>query len=111
MLPVRPALSPRSIALVRWVSLKSCVAITGFRSGGGGDATNTLGASPEGFNARVSRTPSPGVPGRWAPQSSCPRPTDRPAQLHDVADHFGHRLVVFRRDCLVDLDRGVQSSR
>ena len=33
---------------------------------------------------------------------------DRPAQPHDIADHFGHRLVVLDRDRLVDLDGGMQ---
>ena len=33
---------------------------------------------------------------------------DRTAQLHDIADHLGHRLVVLGRDFLIDLDGGVQ---
>ena len=47
----------------------------------------------------------------FANDAKIPTLARRPAQLHDIADDLGHRLVVLGRDFLVDLDRGVQRAR
>src|SRR5665213_278149 len=73
---------------------------------GGCAAGSWLAMSPECLNRGYWRKSQPAaIPCLM----SCflRRPGNRPAQPHDIADHFGHRLVVLDGDGLIHLDGGV----
>src|SRR5450759_5589386 len=65
--------------------------------------------TPECLNPPYRRKSQPtAIPPFWIIAPLWPLSGNRPAQPHDIADHFGHRLVVLDRDRLVDLDGGMQ---
>src|SRR5882757_4297614 len=94
-----------------WLLSKACRACPSLRSGVGFSARSwpamTLECLKPAYRRKSQLRLFPSQFALWVTRPLV-RAQPIPAQLHDVADHFGDRLVVFGRDGLVDLNGGME---